>query len=330
MRDVETIVVGGGPAGSSCARELARNGRECLILERQRLPKFKLCAGWITPKVLRDLEIGADDYPHGIAELKAMRVCVGLTRWSFTIPTKQYSVRRIEFDNWLLRRCGAEVVRHSVRSIVRDGGRYVIDGAFRCEYLVGAGGTSCPVRRAFFEEDRGRLIVTQEIEYETTVRDALCTLFYPFAGFAGYGWCVPKADGVNIGYGGVASQFRRNVKSYWGTFVRALIERGLIGAEPPEPSSHPYRIGDRRKAVRCANAFIAGDAAGLATLDMGEGIGPAVESGLLAAREILGLDRYSIDRIAQYTLDGLAGKLVRGFIGSCSAACGSAGLRSGE
>ena len=314
MRDVETIVVGGGPAGSSCARELARNGRECLILERQELPKFKLCAGWVTPKVLRDLEIGVDAYPHGLVELKAMRVCFGLTPLSFTVPAKQYSIRRVEFDNWLLSRCGAEVVRHSVRAIVRDGGRYVIDGAFRCEYLVGAGGTNCPVRRAFFDEDRGRLIVTQEIEYAAEVRDPVCTLFYPFEGLAGYGWYVPKADGINIGYGGVASQFRRNVKSYWGAFVRALLKRGLIDAEPPAPSSHPYRTGDRSKAVRRANAFIAGDAAGLATLDMGEGIGPAVESGLLAAREILGLDRYSLDRLAKHTLDGLPGKLMGGFV----------------
>jgi flavin-dependent dehydrogenase len=318
VRDVETIIVGGGPAGSSCARELTKNGRECLILERQRLPKFKLCAGWITPKVLRDLEIGAGAYPYGITQLKAMRVCFGLTPWSLTVPANQYSVRRIEFDNWLLRRCGAEIVPHPVRVIVRDGGRYVVDGAFRCEYLIGAGGTNCPVRRSFFEVDRGRLIVTQEIEYETKVRDGVCTLFYPFEGFAGYGWCVPKADGVNIGYGGVASQFRRNVKSYWGTFVRAVIKRGLIDAEPPAPSSHPYRTGDRRKSVRSGNAFIVGDAAGLATLDMGEGIGPAVESGLLAAREILGLDRYTIDKIAKYTLDGLPGKLMGGFVGSCS------------
>src|SRR5262245_52329925 len=57
MREVDTLVVGGGPAGSSCARELVRHGRECLVLERKAVPRVKLCAGWVTPKVLADLEV---------------------------------------------------------------------------------------------------------------------------------------------------------------------------------------------------------------------------------------------------------------------------------
>ena len=55
MRYVETIIVGGGPGGSSSAWELQRHGRECLVLERKPMPRLKLCAGWVTPKVLADL-----------------------------------------------------------------------------------------------------------------------------------------------------------------------------------------------------------------------------------------------------------------------------------
>ena len=57
MRDIETVIVGGGPAGSTCAAELLRHGRQCLVLERRPMPRSKLCAGWITPKVLADLGI---------------------------------------------------------------------------------------------------------------------------------------------------------------------------------------------------------------------------------------------------------------------------------
>jgi flavin-dependent dehydrogenase len=307
LREVETIVVGGGPAGSTCARELGRRGRDCLILERQALPKSKLCAGWITPQVLSDLDVDLASYPHGVAAFDRMRVYLGRTALSATFATRQYSIRRVQFDNWLLARSGAEVVRHSVRAISRDARGFTIDGEYRCRYLVGAGGTNCPVKRSFFGADSGRLVLTQEIEYETTVRDPVCTLFYPFAGPAGYAWYVPKADGINIGFGGIAGQFRKNVKTHWRTFVETLLRRGLIDAPPPSPSSHPYYVGDRSKSVRAENAFIVGDAAGLATVDMGEGIGPAVRSGLLAARHIDGVGVYSLAAIPRRTLAGPAG-----------------------
>lgn len=317
LREVETIIVGGGPAGSSCAWELKRKGRDCLILERQALPKFKLCAGWITPKVVHDLKIDLLSYPYGILEFKEIRIYFGRTRWSIVRPTHQYSIRRIQFDNWLLERSGAEVIRHPVRSITLEDGYYVIDGQFRCRYLVGAGGTNCPVKRTFFPPDRGQLIITQEVEYETGAKSRTCTLFYPFGGFAGYGWYVPKAEGINIGFGGAASQFGQNIKSYWQRFVDTLLDRRLIDAPPPEASSHPYYVGDRRKEVRKGNAFIVGDAAGLATRDIGEGIGPAIESGLQSARQILGQTDYSPAGILQYSLDGLPGKVMARLCGTC-------------
>jgi flavin-dependent dehydrogenase len=316
MTSVETIIIGGGPAGSSCAWELNKQGRKCLILERQSLPKKKLCAGWITPRVLEDLEIEPRAYPHGLMEIDRIRIYFGLTRFSVVVPTRQYSLRRVEFDNWLLDRCQAEVVRHQARLIIREDDGFVIDGQFQCRYLVGAGGTACPVKKTFFGSDRGDLVITQEIEYEAATKGSLCSLFYPFEGLSGYGWFVPKMNGINIGYGGVAAQFNGNIKSYWQKFVKNLAKRGLIDGTPPEPSCHPYYLGDREKAVSKDNAFIVGDAAGLATMDMGEGIGPAVESGLMAAREILSQEEYSLDRITKYSLGGLGGKLVGRFMGA--------------
>lgn len=316
MRDVETLIVGGGPAGSSCAWELRRRGRECLILERQALPKFKLCAGWITPEVLRVLDIDRRSYPHGMLALDRIRVYPGGLPFSLTFPTEQYSIRRVEFDNWLLARSGAEVVRHAVRSIAREGAWYVVDSRFRCRFLVGAGGTGCPVKRAFFGFDRGRLVLTQEAEFEAEALDPVCSLFYPFGGPAGYGWFVPKAGAVNVGFGGTAAQFGANIKSHWQAFTTLLLDRGLLASPPPPPRAHPYYVGARNRDVRKGNAFIVGDAAGLATADLGEGIGPAVQSGLAAARQITGSGRYAPESIPRRTLSGLPGRLMERFVGA--------------
>ena len=54
--------------------------------------------------------------------------------------------------------------------------------------------------------------------------------------------------------------------------------------------------------MRRDNALIAGDAVGLATLDMGEGIGPAIQSGMLAAEAILHDSDYDISSIPRVSL----------------------------
>ena len=61
MIHTEVIIVGGGPAGSACARRLAERRIECLVLDRCRFPRAKPCAGWITPEVVKALKLDPSD-----------------------------------------------------------------------------------------------------------------------------------------------------------------------------------------------------------------------------------------------------------------------------
>lgn len=304
MIETESIIVGGGPAGSSAARELLRAGRQCLVLDRKPMPRLKLCAGWITQKVLSDLAIDPATYPHGMVRLNQIRFFFGRRhKYSKLVASDQYSIRRIEFDAWLLARSGAPFAEHTVRSIERDDGHFVIDGQYRCRYLIGAGGTNCPVKKALFRPDAGELVVAQEIEYETTPRSHECVLWFPYAGRFGYAWYVPKANAVNVGFGGLRSHNEDwDKEALWTEFVQMLKRARCIDDDPPPPKGYSYYIGSRQKQVRNDRAYIVGDAAGLATVDLAEGIGPAVESGQLAARDILGSATYSSRAITQFSL----------------------------
>jgi menaquinone-9 beta-reductase len=304
MRYVETIIVGGGPGGSSCAGELRRQGRDCLVLDRKEMPRLKLCAGWVTPKVLSDLAIDPAEYPHGLIKLEKLKLFLGRgRRFTRTSSSVQYSIRRIEFDAWLLKRSGAETALHTVREIRPDGDGYVIDDAFRCRNLIGAGGTNCPVKKALFEPDRGDLIVTQEIEFETPVRNSTCVLWFPFAEPWGYAWYVPKANAVNVGFGGRRSRLEKwDRERLWDDLVALLKKEGCLTESPPQPKGYSYYMGRRRKDAKKGTAYLVGDAAGLATVDLAEGIGPAVESGLLAARDVCGKASYSLRSISSYSL----------------------------
>ena len=304
MRTADAIVVGGGPAGSTCAWKLREAGLDVVVLDKAAFPRLKLCAGWVTPKVLRDLELAPGDYPHGLLNFETLRLHWGPL--SVTHVSRQHSIRRFEFDAFLLERCGAEVHRHAVRDIRVENGAYTVDDHFRAPYLVGAGGTACPVYRALFRaaspRDAALQAATLELEFEYDWRDPDCHLWFFADGLPGYAWYVPKAGGhLNVGLGGLAGRLNRggrNLRDYWARFTRRLQRKGLVGDVALAPTGYSYYLRGRVDRVRDGNAFLAGDAAGLATRDMCEGIGPAVESGLRAARAIVDGADYVLGDIA--------------------------------
>ena len=53
MENCDVLIVGGGPAGSSCARQLHRHGMDVMVMDKASFPRDKVCAGWITPAVLQ-------------------------------------------------------------------------------------------------------------------------------------------------------------------------------------------------------------------------------------------------------------------------------------
>lgn len=308
MIHADVVIVGGGPAGAACAWQLRRLGAEVIILDRAVFPRAKLCAGWIQPEVLRDLELDPNEYPHSLTTFRSMTVSISGLK--LRIPTRQYAIRRLEFDQWLLKRAAVPTYQHTVREIRASAGGYTLDAAYYARYLVGAGGTHCPVYRTLFQESCPRhpsgLILTQEQEFPYTYTDDRCQLWFFENGLPGYAWYVPKSGGhVNVGIGGKAEALRARsdtIKAQWDTFTRRLERLGLVRSFKYQPEGHAYYLRAPVPFPRIGDALITGDAAGLATLDMGEGIGPAIQSGLLAAESIAHNTDYSLSPIRPYSI----------------------------
>jgi flavin-dependent dehydrogenase len=317
MIDAEVIVVGGGPAGSTCARKLMLGGKDVLILDKQQFPRLKLCAGWITPKVVKDLDIDLSSYPHSLVTFD--KINFYFRHFKLPVKTRQYSIRRIEFDHWLLERSGVPVMQHTVRRLRHENGYYIIDDAFRCKYLIGAGGTNCPVYHAFFKDmnprSRTHQIVCLEQEFSYQASHDNCHLWFFDEGLVGYSWFVPKGNGVlNVGIGGKLASMKtrgQTIRDHWDHFVAKLENRSLVTGYQFQPKGYQYYLRTDVANVQYDNAFIIGDAAGLATVDMGEGIGPAIESALLAADALLNGRPYTIREITKYSLPAiLFGRLI--------------------
>src|SRR4029079_14976939 len=72
MDSCEVLIVGGGPGGSSCARRLRQAGADVVVIDKAAFPRDKVCAGWITPQAVDDLELDLDEYANG-RTLQAIR-----------------------------------------------------------------------------------------------------------------------------------------------------------------------------------------------------------------------------------------------------------------
>jgi flavin-dependent dehydrogenase len=228
MQTTDVLIIGGGPAGSSCAWRLAQRGANTLLLDAQEFPRLKLCAGWITPEVVADLQMDPATYPHRFNSFDHFVIHL----LGFTIKTNsmQHSIRRYEFDDWLLKRSGVPVIRHNVRQIVKQDGEYVVDGQYRAKYIVGAGGTRCPVYRELFRDANPRArelqTVTLEHEFAYDYKDPACHLWFFANKLPGYAWYVPKANGyINIGIGAMAQVLKArgdDIWRHWELFLKEL------------------------------------------------------------------------------------------------------------
>jgi menaquinone-9 beta-reductase len=308
----ECLIVGGGPAGSSCAWALRREGLDVAVLDKQRFPRDKVCGGWITPQVIDELEIDLQDYARGriLQPITGFLVgCIGgqMTESRSDQPVS-YGIRRFEFDDYLIRRSRSRFWEGvPLRSMERHRDGWIVNGEIETRMLIGAGGHFCPVARHLNPGRRVEVVVAaQEAEFELTpaqrkscaIRGEIPELYF-CRDFRGYGWCFRKGGFLNVGLGRLDSHLlHRHVADFLGFLRRA---KRLDFDVPAKLLGHAYLLYRKTQRTLAGDGILLiGDAAGLAYSESGEGIRPAIESGLLAAKTVReadgAYDRVSLER----------------------------------
>ncbi len=351
MNHYDVIVVGAGPAGSTCAARLNQQGFRVKLFDKTVFPRVKPCAGWITPPVVENLKLDLEFYRQSrtLQPIRGFQVGLieGRTSDIEFSQTVSYGIRRCEFDDYLLRRCGVECEFEAVTNLERDGGQWVVNESNTAPLVIGAGGHFCPVARRVRDRtnciadsvepasanglagDDGSMqpvqpvVFAQEVEFEcpTETQAALGDeSFKPKIYFcndlSGYGWCFRKGNYLNIGLG-------RTEKSGLAERVQAFC-RFLRRQHPDLPeipdrfAGHAYRLYANAEPPLVADGvLLIGDAAGLAHPYSGEGIRPATESAIIAANVVLhcqgdyqaaSLSRYQTQMLARFGRPPALGK----------------------
>ncbi|MCS7284145.1 MAG: geranylgeranyl reductase family protein [Hydrogenobacter thermophilus] len=280
----DLVVVGGGPAGSSCAYHASKNGLKVLLLEKHKVPRFKLCAGCLSKRISSHL-------PDGWEKLVLNRIRGGVLGYSnkesFELLTDReiaYIVDRAEFDAFLLEKAqeeGVEVLQEcEVLSIEANSGKCKVitsKGSFYADFLVGADGFYSTVAKALGYKKSKFFKSLEFFTFGDLVEKVIIDIGWVKRGYA---WVFPKGDRLSVGIacreGGDLS---KNLFEYAKT-------RGIKIDGRVYGWHIPYMERERDVFYGAGRVLLVGDAANLTDPLLGEGIYYAVLSGKLAVQAI--------------------------------------------
>ncbi|MCK0163358.1 NAD(P)/FAD-dependent oxidoreductase [Marinobacter sp. S6332] len=313
METYDLIIVGAGPAGSTLAKALEGSGKRALMIDKQAFPRDKTCAGWVTPSVIKALDIDLADYGNGRTLQPIRRFQIGMMGQTAVEndhgSVVSYGIRRCEFDDYLLERTNTpKQLGTPVNNITRKEGNWVINDTWSAPLIVGAGGHFCPVAKLVGDGPGSHetVVAAKEIEFEMTheqakaceVRGDTPELWF-CKDLKGYAWVFRKGNYLNVGLG---REDNHKLTDHLQDFVEAMKAKGKVPADLPSRfKGHAYLLYDHaERALLDDGLLLIGDAAGLAYTQSGEGIRPAVESALLAADVIRQAPDFSATSLQAY------------------------------
>ena len=321
----DVVVAGAGPAGSVAALVLARGGARVALVDKADFPRDKACGDLVGPRgvgLLDELGVPVPDAGQG-ADLLAVGPSGHRSRLP-AFPGRSYPghgvvVPRVALDDALRTaaiRAGAVPVRARISGVDAEPGGPVrallaSDGRrFEAAAFIGADGALSPVARlaGLLDPDTAlwgfaiRAYIPAEVPLPLLVLlDAAPWHIYP-----GYGWLFPgEAGQANVGIGvGMGTRRRQaSLRADLASFAAMLRRSGDLaaGADYGEVTGGWLRMGGTGTPPAARNVLLAGDAAGLINPLQGEGIGPGMVSGWLAAECLLAAGSGARDPAAAYT-----------------------------
>ncbi|MEM4255361.1 MAG: geranylgeranyl reductase family protein [Candidatus Norongarragalinales archaeon] len=316
MENYDVIIVGGGPAGSTCATFLGQMAHKVLLLDKAKFPRDKTCGDAISGKSMGVLrEMGLLQGVEAIDNEKIYGVTFSSPEgYVVEIPFRTeenvgYCARRLVYDNLLFQHCkkfATVMEEFAVTDVVKEGDFVVgVKGIsmkdktpreFRAKVVVGAdGATSIVANKLGLDKiDENHHCVAVRAYYKgVTGMTKNIELHFVQSIVPGYFWIFPLDNGLaNVGAGLLTKDFKQkkiNLKEWMLNEIKTnpLFKERFANAEQvSEVKAWNLPFGSKRRKNHGNGFVLIGDAASLIDPFTGEGIGNAMTSGKIAANTI--------------------------------------------
>ena len=319
MEIFDVAIIGGGPAGSSCAAFCALAGLHTLVLERERFPREKVCGDCLNPScwpVLDRLALAPRVLDLAHSKLTSVEfIAIDGHKVIVQLPTGdppeagEISVKRSFFDDLLLKRArelGAQVREEITVTALAHEESWKIATAtgesFHSRTLIGADGRNSTVarlRNLLPHPARERVALQAHIPLPQNFGSRIVLQFLP----EGYSGQAPvnetELNLCLVGRPPTISRLRRWAQRHFE-----------IPVDQPWRTITPLT----RAPVPCAyeNLLFVGDAARVVEPFTGEGIYYALRSGELAAAAVAKIVRGEDRQLALRDFARASAKMYRG------------------
>ena len=304
----DALVIGAGPAGSAAAWAIARAGYRVALVDREAFPRDKTCGDGLIPDSLGALHtMGLRDVvAREAVEPRALHLVVPSGE-SVPLAGTFLCLPRFRLDALLVEAAvgaGAKLLPPmSVLHPIEDDGR-VRGARFRApageseltaRFTLLATGANATVTQAFGlgmplkpNAVAGRAYF--KVPPSVAERHRQLSIVYDQSLCPGYGWIFPGPGcryNVGVGFFAAGRGETPSLRDLWRRFTtRFPPAADLVRRSEPltEFRGAPLRIGLQGATLGGPGLLVLGDAAAMTYPATGEGIGKAMESGLLAAR----------------------------------------------
>ncbi|VEP18884.1 Geranylgeranyl reductase family protein [Hyella patelloides LEGE 07179] len=289
----DCIVVGAGPAGTTAAYNLAKQGKSVVVIDKDSFPRHKPCGGGVSPAIAKWFD--CDFSPvikNTVSQVKYT--------WKFEDPveielkdiTPMWMVRRDEFDNFLLEQAiakGAEFKGSTtVTGINLEGETWKIstnNGDLETAYLIAADGASGPMA-SWLGFSTAQKVMAANLEVSAEVSERRQSLaYFDFGSLKnGFMWVFPKTDGYSF-----SAAFVRDKKGNPQELKQQLTnfaQKFDVDLSSSQYTEYPMNLWQEDRSLHTNCAVIAGEAAGIVDPLIGEGIRPAIFTGMKAAEAV--------------------------------------------
>ena len=291
MKKFDVLIVGGGPAGSSCAYRLAKAGKRVLVVDIKRsIGKPVQCAEFVPIQLYHQFK---EFFPQ---EAIAQRVknMVHFTPWGEVVSmwSEGFVLNREVFDAQIAKLAQEQGAVYMLRTQFlgfEDGFAWLeeIDTRekfpVKADFVVGADGPRSKVARLTGEKTQTFLTTAQITMKLTKGLEDLLIYFRDYIP-GGYGWVFPKGRLANVGVG-VDPDYGVNVMESLKRFVEEVVAEGVVEKQIIKRTGGWIPADGLLPLVR-NNVLLVGDAGGFCHPITGGGIANAVISGDMAGKAL--------------------------------------------